>query len=69
MSKHHITASRLTTRVAVVTIAILAAGLITLRPMPHATALTHDQASAGIDPYALQLTIKSLPAQEIGDLF
>jgi hypothetical protein len=56
--------------VTVVTIAILGMGL-TLRPFPSATAALPEQASAQIDPYALQVTIdsKSLPEQKIGDLF
>lgn len=55
--------------VTVVTIAILAMGL-TLRPAPSATAAPPEQASAQIDPYALQLTIdiRSLPKQDTGDL-
>jgi len=55
--------------VTVVTIAILVMGL-TLRPSPSATAALPEQASAQIDPYALQLTIdiKSLPKQDTGDL-
>jgi hypothetical protein len=69
MFKHHVTVRRLTTPVVAVTIAILAAGLITMRPTHYPTAWTPNQASAGIDPYALQLTIKSLPTQETGDLF
>ena len=67
MSKHHVTARRLTTPVVAVTIAILAASLITMRSTYHATAWTPDQDSVRIDPYALQLTIKSLPTQETGD--
>jgi hypothetical protein len=69
MSKHHVTASRLATPVVAIAIAVLAAGLVTFRATPHAAAFAPDQASARIDPYALQLTIKSLPAQETGDLF
>ena len=69
MSKHHVTARRFITPIVAVTVAIVAAGLITTRPMHHATAWTPDQTSARIDPYALQLTIKSLPTQETGDLF
>jgi DNA-binding transcriptional LysR family regulator len=55
--------------VTVATIAILVLGL-TLRPTPSATAALPAQASAQIDPYALQLTIdsKSLSAQNTGDL-
>ena len=55
--------------VTVVTIAILVTGL-TLRPAPSATGALPEQASAQIDPYALQLTIdiKSLPKQDTGDL-
>ncbi len=54
--------------VTVVTIAILVMGL-TLRPTPSATAALPEQASAQIDPYALQLTIdiESLPQQDTGD--
>ena len=54
--------------VAVATIAILAMGL-TLRPTPSATAALPAQASAQIDPYALQSTIDiwSLPEQNTGD--
>jgi len=69
MSEHYFTARRLATPLVTVTLAILAVGLITMRPTHHATAWTPDQASVGIDPYALQLTIKSLPTQETGDLF
>jgi len=68
MSKHHVTARRLTTPIVAATVAILAAGLITMRSTHHATAWTPDQTSVGIDPYALELTIKSLPTQETGDL-
>ena len=69
MSKHHVTASRLATPVFAIAVAVLAAGLVAFRATPHAAAFAPDQASARIDPYALQLTIKSLPAQETGDLF
>lgn len=54
--------------VTVATIAILVMGL-TLRPTPSATAALPEQASAQIDPSALQLTIdiESLPKQDTGD--
>ena len=55
--------------VAVVTVVILAAGLI-LRPEQRADELPPAQAGVTIDASALQLTIdvKSLPEQEIGDV-
>ena len=42
--------------VTVATIAILLMGL-TVRPTPYATAASPEQASAQIDPHALQVTI------------
>ncbi len=55
--------------VTVVTIAVLMMGLA-LSQTPDATAAQNDQASAQIDPQALQITIdiKSLPEQAAGDL-
>ena len=66
------TAKEANMRVVAVTVAMIAILVmaLTLRPTPSATAAMPAQASAQIDPYALQTTIdiRSLPEQNTGDL-
>ncbi|HWH92205.1 MAG TPA: LysR family transcriptional regulator [Candidatus Binatia bacterium] len=72
-AKHDSRAMEVIMRVLAVTAiaVVLVIAAFTIRPAPHATAAAPDQARVQIDPYALhsRANTKSLPDQDVRDLY